>query len=227
MLQPMRRGFAAILVLGLAVAACGGSSASATRASGDGSGGGTASSSAPNASTPAEPTAEPTDAAQPTDAAASPATGGNGGTGNGAIPALSNGQWTAGKVHADVTGDVADTVDGVITSGLALTDQQNTTLTYFSSDATKQVAVALAGGTAAVSVTTPQWNRWRRQHCGRGVRHRLHEDRRQGARRDHHLQPRAGPQGRVARRRSVRGHRRELRRIALTAAARPRGTAGA
>ncbi len=48
-------------------------------------------------------------------------------------------------------------MDGVITSGLALTDQQNTTLIYFSSDATKQVAVALAGGTAAVSVTTPQW----------------------------------------------------------------------
>ena len=152
MVLPIRRGAAAILVIALAVSACGGSSASAAPSNGSGS----ASSTAPNASTPSAPSAGPTDAAQPTDAA-SPAAGGNGGTGNGAIPSLSDGQWTAGKAHADVTGDVSDNVDGTIMESLAITTDQNTTLMYFSADATKQIAVALAGGTASVSVTTPSW----------------------------------------------------------------------
>ena len=149
---PIRRGAAAILVIALAVSACGGSSASAAPSNGSES----ASSTAPNASTPADPSAGPTDAAQPSDAA-SPAAGGDGGTGNGAIPSLSDGQWTAGKAHADVTGDVSDNVDGTIMESLAITTDQNTTLMYFSADATKQIAVALAGGTASVSVTTPSW----------------------------------------------------------------------
>ena len=153
---PIRRGAAAILVIALAVSACGGSSASAAPSNGSGNGSGSASSTAPNASSPADPSAGPTDGAQPTDAA-SPAAGGNGGTGNGAIPALSDGQWTAGKAHADVTGDVSDNVDGTIMESLAITTDQNTTLMYFSADATKQIAVALAGGTASVSVTTPSW----------------------------------------------------------------------
>jgi hypothetical protein len=153
---PIRRGVAAVLVLGLAVSACGGSSASAAPSTGGGGGTGSASSPTPNASTPAQPTPAPTDAAQPTDAA-SPVAGGNGGTGNGAIPSLSDGPWTAGKAHADVKGDVTDTVDAAITAGLALTTDQNTTLLYLAPDGTKQVAVALAGGTASTSVTTPQW----------------------------------------------------------------------
>ena len=130
-----------------------------------------------------------------------------------------------GKVHADVTGDVADTVDGArSTSGSgARPISKNTTLTYFSSDATKQVAVALAGGTAAVlgdhAASRPVAAA---ATAGVKVRHHLHQDRRQSARRDHHLQPRAGPQGLVvARRKSVADIVAELRRIALTAAAAP------
>jgi hypothetical protein len=153
-LLPIRRGAAAILVLGLAVSACGGSSASAAPSSG--SGGGSASSAAPVGSTSAQPTAAPTDAAQPT-AATSPVAGGNGGSGNGAIPALSDGQWTAGKAHADVTGDVSGSFDGSINPALATTADDNTSLIYFTPDATSQIAVALAGGTAAVSVITPAW----------------------------------------------------------------------
>jgi hypothetical protein len=154
---PIRRGAAAVLVIGLVVTACGGSSASAAPASGSGSGTGSGSSPAPNASSPAVPTPASTDAAQSTEPTASPAAGGNGGTGNGAIPTLSDGQWTAGKAHADVKGDVTDTVDGAIMAGLAITTDQNTTLIYLAPDGTKQVAVGLAGGTASTSVTTPQW----------------------------------------------------------------------
>jgi hypothetical protein len=157
-LLPIRRGAAAILVIGLAVSACGGSTASTapSTAPSTGSGGGGTSSSSPNASASAQPTTAATDAAQAT-ASASPATGGNGGTGNGSIPTLSDGQWSAGKAHAEVTGDVSGTFDGTISPPLSPTASNNTSLIYMSPDSLKQIAVALAGGTAAVSVITPEW----------------------------------------------------------------------
>jgi hypothetical protein len=154
---PIRRGAAAFLVLGLAVSACGGSTASAAPSTG--SGGGSSASAAPTAAAATATATASSPAA--TDAApsesASPATGGNGGTGNGSIPTLSDGQWTGGKAHAEVTGDVSGTFDAVINPALATSAGNNTSLTYFTPDSLKQVAVALAGGTAAVSVITPEW----------------------------------------------------------------------
>jgi hypothetical protein len=155
--SPIRRGAAAFVVLGLVVAACGGSSASAAPSGGSAGSGGSGSSVAPNASTPAQPTPASTDAAQSTEPAQSPAAGGNGDNGNGSIPKLSDGPWTAGSAHADVHGDVTDAVDGAITAGLAITDDQNTTFIYLAPDGTKQIAVALAGGIVSTSVTTQQW----------------------------------------------------------------------
>lgn len=140
---------AASLVVGLALAACG-QSASSAAPGGTGSAATPAgvSPSAPPASSDGSPSAEPT---------ASQQASGGGGGGTGGVPALSDGDWTAGVAHADVSGDVSGTIDAPLLVGLATTSGTTTQLTYVATDGSGQIGVAINDGTVAVSVSTTGW----------------------------------------------------------------------
>jgi hypothetical protein len=134
----------ALVVMSLVAVACGSSAQSAAPS---------VSSPSPvaSASNSPQPSTQPTGASQSSQPSATAA--GNGGTG--AVPSLANGDWKSGKAHAVVSGDVTATVDGEIKPGLATTLNDNTSLIYFSADGVTQIAVAIAGGVAAVSVISP------------------------------------------------------------------------
>ena len=133
--SPHRRSTAGLLVVVLVLAACGGSAATTAP---DGSG---SAPTAPPDGQSAEPTAPP--ASQ----------GGNGGTGS--VPTLTDGDWTAGTAHADVTGDVSATLDANLLVGLATTQGAATQLTYTTTDG--QISVAINGPDVSVSVSNGQW----------------------------------------------------------------------
>jgi hypothetical protein len=130
---PNRGLIGVVLSSAIALAACGGSAATNPPDGGAGSA---------------------TPAANSTDAATTPASQG-GGTGN--VPALTAGDWTAGKAHAEVSGDVSGTFDAPLLVGLATTDGPATQLTYVDAATNTQIAVAINGSDVSISVGNGEW----------------------------------------------------------------------
>ena len=142
---PGRRAAAILLVLCLAIVACGGSTPSGTPAG--------TSTATQGAATDAAPSDAPTDGGQ-----ATPPPDPGTGTQGDPVPALGDGNWTAGRATAEVTGDVTASLAGEILQGLATTSGGNTSLVYIDQTNGTQIAVAMIeGGTASVSLATTEW----------------------------------------------------------------------
>jgi hypothetical protein len=121
----------ATAVVGLMLAACG------SPAGGE-----------PDASNGAEPSA----AAEASQAGGD---GGGGGGGGGLDATLSDGAWTGGEAHIDVSGDATASADAPLTSTLSLTDSASTNLIY-TNEAGVLIGIAIYADSFAISITTAE-----------------------------------------------------------------------
>lgn len=90
--------------------------------------------------------------AQPSAAAEASQGGGGGG---GLDVTLSDGAWTGGEAHIDVSGDATATADAPLTPTLSLTDSASTNLIY-TSEAGALIGIAIYVDSFAISVTTAE-----------------------------------------------------------------------
>lgn len=81
--------------------------------------------------------------------------GGDGGGGGGLDATLSDGSWTGGEAHIDVSGDATATADAPLTPTLSLTDSASTNLVY-TSEAGVLIGIAIYADSFAISVTTAE-----------------------------------------------------------------------
>ncbi|HEX2420420.1 MAG TPA: hypothetical protein VHL55_02360 [Acidimicrobiia bacterium] len=77
-----------------------------------------------------------------------------GGTGSEIGVTLSDGSWTGGTVHVEMSGDATGSFDAELVSANSITDGQSTTLYYVGSGG-EGVGVAIYPDSWAISVTTP------------------------------------------------------------------------
>lgn len=93
--------------------------------------------------------------AEPSAAAAASQAGGGGGGGGGLDATLSDGSWTGGEAHIDVSGDATATADAPLTPTLSLTDSASTNLVY-TSEAGVLIGIAIYADSFAISITTTE-----------------------------------------------------------------------
>lgn len=80
---------------------------------------------------------------------------GDGGDGGGLDVTLSDGAWTGGEAHIDVSGDATATADAPLTPTLSLTDSASTNLIYTSA-AGALIGIAIYVDSFAISITTAE-----------------------------------------------------------------------
>jgi hypothetical protein len=93
--------------------------------------------------------------AQPSGAAEASQAGGGGGDGGGLDATLSDGAWTGGEAHIDVSGDATATADAPLTPTLSLTDSASTNLIY-TNEAGALIGIAIYVDSFAISITTAE-----------------------------------------------------------------------
>ena len=81
--------------------------------------------------------------------------GGSGGGGGGLDASLSDGTWTGGEAHIDVSGDATTSADAPLTPTLSLTDSSSTNLVY-TSEAGVLIGIAIYSDSFAISITTAE-----------------------------------------------------------------------
>jgi hypothetical protein len=128
-------GLLIVLVLALAaVAACGSSASPSTSAS-------VAAGATPvPASQPAEPTDVPTDGGGPAFS----------------IPPIVDAQYTTGKLHAEISGDVTTTLDAPLQGGLSFTSGDSTVLSYADATGSNGGGIVIGGGILGVTIATKE-----------------------------------------------------------------------
>ena len=128
---------ATCLVAALAiVAACGGTPGATTPGS------------SPSTSQPPGGQATPTGGGTPTTAPVVPPGGGGGGA------TLPDGSWTAGTVHAVISGPVSQTLDAPLLPANSVSGQAQTSLIYVDEDTATQISIAILPDDVAISVQT-------------------------------------------------------------------------
>lgn len=93
--------------------------------------------------------------AEPSAAAEASQAGGDGGGGGGLDASLSDGAWTGGEAHIDVSGDATATADAPLTPTLSLTDSASTNLIY-TNEAGVLIGIAIYVDSFAISITTAE-----------------------------------------------------------------------
>ena len=131
----------AVMVLCLAlIAACGGAAAPTPT--------GVATSQPTGGATPTTAPVVTPSGATPTTAPVVTPGGGSGGA------TLPDGSWTAGTVHAVISGPVSTTIDAPLLPANSVSGQAQTSLIYVDEDTATQISIAIYPDDVAISVTT-------------------------------------------------------------------------
>jgi hypothetical protein len=131
------RTAAGLLSVALIGAACGGAAAPTPTPG-----------SSPGTSQPPGGQATPAGGGTPTTAPVVTPAGGAGGA------TLPDGSWTAGTVHAVISGPVSQTIDAPLLAANSVSGQAQTSLIYVAEDTATQVSIAIYPDDVAISVTT-------------------------------------------------------------------------
>jgi hypothetical protein len=110
--------------------------------------GGTPGATTPGTSQPPGGQATPTGGGTPTTAPVVTPGGGSGGA------TLPDGNWTAGTVHAVISGPISATIDAPLVPANSVSGQGQTSLIYVAEEGATQISIAIYPDDVAISVVT-------------------------------------------------------------------------